>query len=117
MSQQPIAGPEDLTPLERRYLQNLWDYCKSSPTLAMIYAKSWRNTCVLLLITGLVIAAGLLWESPFAAWFIGGITTGALLRDLGYFRQTIRLWRATETIIDRQKLDELVADPPDANYS
>lgn len=117
MTQKPITGPEDLTPLQLRYLRNIRDYCNSPPTLARIYAKTWRNLRLVLLVGVAGVAAGVLLDRPFVAWMVGGMAAGGLLRDLGYFRQTVQLWPATRAVINREKLEELLADPPNDNYS
>ena len=117
MSQRPVTGPEDLTPLQRRYLRNLRDYCESPPTLAVIYAKTWRNTLGLFLLAGIGIGVGILLARPAVSWLCGAFISGALVRDLGYFRRTVQLWPTTRAILDRERLEELIADPPGDNYS
>lgn len=111
MSPAPIRTPADLTPTQRAYLRNLRGYCQQAPTLAGIYLKVWRNVLGMLTFAGLGIWVFLEREQPTAAWALGTAFLGAMLRDLGYYRQTVRLWPATQAILDQVRLDELLAAP------
>jgi hypothetical protein len=70
-----------------------------------------------LLIPVLGIGAGLLTDEYYVAWLTRGMALGILVRDLGALRVALKLWPATRAIIDRERLDELLAEPPDDNYS
>lgn len=47
-------------------------------------------------------------DVPIAAALIGGLTAGALLRDVGWFRRQIIGWPMTCAIIDWQRVEQLV---------
>jgi hypothetical protein len=106
-----IEGPSDLTPLQRKYLGNIWEYCQSAPTLGQMFGKSFPQYAILLSLNGLLLYLCLSYERYEAAWFVCGMLVGALARDLGMFRRAIQLWPATAGIIDRQRLAALIDKP------
>lgn len=117
----PVEGPADLTPLQRKYIRNLWEYCQTPPTLGRIYAKTGRAYFVLIALGALLVYLCLFVGRYDLAWFSGGMIAGILLRDLGTFRRAIHLWPATAVILDREKVAELAneahAEPNRDNWS
>jgi hypothetical protein len=118
---EPVEGHYDLTPYQRKYLRSLWEYCRTPPTLGRIYQKVGLTYLPIVLFYALLSYLCLALDWFEAAWVIGGILIGILLRDFGLFRRTVQLWPATEAVIDRAKLAELVqehtADPQRDEWS
>ena len=108
-----VEGPFDLTPLQMKYLRNLSEYCRTPPTLARIYRKVMPSYIPLVFFTTIIAYLCIFAERFEAAALLGGMIFGILVRDLGYFRQTVRLWPASEAVIDRAKLAMLTEQPLD----
>ena len=108
----PVAGPSDLTPQQRKVLQNFYEYCDQPPTLATLLRKSllaigFQQTT--LVGWGVVL---FLLEQETLALIVWGIAVGVLLQQYVQFRVFLRIWPAVEAVIDRDRLDELVEAPP-----
>lgn len=108
-----VEGPADLTPIQRKALRNFRDYCDSPPTLISL---CWKNLFAFVIVVvyfgglaAVVFAA--LDEIVFAA-FLGGIGFGFLMYQLAAFRNFLRIWPAMEAVIDRDRLDEFIDEPP-----
>ena len=108
-----VEGPFDLTPLQRKYLRNLLEYCRTPPTLARIYRKVMPSYIPLVFFTAFIAYLCFFTERFETAWLLGGMILGMLARDLGNFRQTVRLWPASEAVMDRAKLAMLTEQPLD----
>jgi hypothetical protein len=100
----PVEGPADLTPLQRKYIRNLWEYCRTPPTLGRIYAKIAAPYIVLIALMALVAYLCLVIGRYELAWFASGMIVGTIVRDLGMFRRAIQLWPVTAAVLDREKL-------------
>jgi hypothetical protein len=109
----PVEEPHDLTPMQRKYLQHLWGFCRTPPTLARIYQKNVPRYLLLGLGALLLIYVAIASETYEAAWLIGGACLGVLLRDYATFAQAIKLWPATSAILDREALAELIQEHAD----
>ncbi|HEY3789310.1 MAG TPA: hypothetical protein VGL71_10670 [Urbifossiella sp.] len=103
-----VDGPHDLTPLQRKYLQSLWQDCRRTPTLAGIYRKLWRSYLFLFLFLGMLVWLCIEKERIEIAWMVGGMGLGTVVRDHRYFRLTIQFWPATVAVIDQKALAVLI---------
>ena len=121
MSHAPIEHPSDLTPLQRQYLRNIWKYLDAPPTLGRIYRRTALMKVMLFLFGGISVLGFLAFDEIMAACIIGGVFAGIFLRDFGTFTQAVRLWPATEAVINRRMLAHLLdehsrdPDPADAH--
>ena len=100
----PVDGPADLTPLQRKYVRNLWEYCHRPPTLGRLYANNAAPYVVFIAFMVMSIYFCLVIERYEIAWMVGGMSLGILLRNHGAFRVAIQLWPVTAKILDRDKL-------------
>lgn len=103
----PVDGSADLTPLQRKYVRNLWEYCHRPPTLVRLYAKVAAAFIVLIALFSLLIYLFLVIEHYETAWMVGGMLLGILATIHGRIRAAIRLWPVTAAVIDRDKLAAL----------
>ncbi|HEY2910480.1 MAG TPA: hypothetical protein VGI99_09550 [Gemmataceae bacterium] len=110
-------GSADLTPLQRKYLRNLAEFCRSPPTFWRLCRKMVPNHLFLIGIFGLFIYVCVAREQFPMAWALGGALGGVLLRDFDLLRQRVHLWPASDAIIDRERLAELTHEPTAAEWS
>ena len=106
-----VEGPSDLTPLQRKALRNFHEYCAQPPTMAMLLRKSLLGMGLL---QAYLVGLGLLLfftEMEVGALILWGMAVGVITQQCGSFRAFLRIWPAIEAIIDRDRLDELVAAP------
>ncbi|HXD88793.1 MAG TPA: hypothetical protein VN641_20045 [Urbifossiella sp.] len=101
----------DLTPPQRKYLRNVAEYCRTSPTLLIVYRKMMPFYLFLLSFSGLIVYVCLANEAYTKAWALGGFIAGVLLRDFANIYQRLLLWPAIEAIVDRERLAELTHEP------
>ena len=71
----------------------------------------------MLLIAAVGIVFGIVVDLVGFSFMFGAFVAGALLRDLGWFMASLRLWPATKAVVDRRRLEELTADPPHDSYT
>ena len=99
-----VEEPADLTPLQRKYLCNLHQFCRRPPTLAFLYAKTFPSYFLLFAFIGLLCYGVVEYGMVEGAYVLGGMLIGVVVRDLGTFRRAIALWPATSAVVDREKL-------------
>jgi hypothetical protein len=112
-----VEGPRDLTPLQRKYLQNLWEYCRTPPTLARIYQKAAPGYLLVFAVMSLMIYYWYAIERYEIAWLFGGMLVGMMLSHLSFFRRSIRLWPAIDAVLDRERIAELIEVHPEDTES
>ena len=112
---EPVRGPDDLTALQRKVLRNYREYCDQTPTLSTLLIKS--LPVLSLLVIYIVVAGGLMLfvDMGNAALFLWGMGAGVLLHQVSVFRVFLRVWPAVAAIVDRQRLDELLDEPPETS--
>jgi small-conductance mechanosensitive channel len=109
----PPEHPADLTPLQRRALQNTRAFLDEPPTMLTLLRKGLLRLTFLVLYFGICGAGFLYYGYPVVAAFIVGMGTGAVVLSLGASRQFVNLWPVSAAIIDRRKVDYLLGEPPD----
>ena len=112
----PVEEPADLTPLQRKYLGNLHEFCRKPPTLAYFYMKAMPVYVLKFILFGLLCWTAVLYEMIEAAYVLGGILFGTMLSDWTNFRRALLLWPATSAVVDRAMLSKLT-DLPAADDS
>ena len=117
MSERIIAGPEDLTAAERIHLRRIRDFCDTQPTMARIYLKVWPPVLLTVVAAAIGIATAVWLDDMMLAWLMGAFTLGMLVRDPMHFKGVITFNAVNNAIINRDRLDELLAEPSDDNYS
>lgn len=99
-----------LTKAERNYLASLKTYRTQPMTVAGIF---WRLKYQYLLIFTYfsVMAAACYWKWGFAvaSLFLVSFAT-LLLRDFGFYRRSVKVFRATHAVVDWPKVDRLLFD-------
>ncbi len=105
-----VEEPYDLTPLQRKYLQRLRDFCRTPPTLLKIYSKNVPRYLLLGLGIGLLVSLCILNDMQELTWFLGGMFAGIAFLDLAQFNNAIKLWPATTAILDQEKMAELLQE-------
>ena len=104
---------QKLSPAQRTSLQLTLNFRDRPLTIWAMFAAN-RVRYAILVATGcLVISLLYVVDVPMAAALLGAFITGALLRDVGWFRQQIIGWPLTCAIIDWQRVEQLVtSDKP-----
>ncbi|QDT56713.1 hypothetical protein Pan44_47700 [Caulifigura coniformis] len=77
---------------------------------ALLMVRPWTVLGLIMLAAFAVVVPRL----PEAGYFAIGIGVGGVLRDIGYFRRSKRIWSVVDAITDWQKVDELVGPYPTA---
>lgn len=84
---------------------------ESPPTLWQLIAQNiFRYLLLFLLVVLLNIVAPAGGLDPLR-WIAIGLFVGVLLRDIGLFLRSIRLWPLTSAILNWQRIDELLNEP------
>jgi len=109
----PVEEPADLTPLQRKYLCDLQEFCRKPPSLAVLWMKALRIHLVMLIVIGFACLGAVFYDRIEIACMFGGMAFGMVLRDWGSIRRGVLLWPATAAIIDREKIAMLIEQPPD----
>lgn len=112
MSKPPIAGPEDLTPHQRKYLRHLREVCNGRRPGALVITSALR----LLVLLAVAIAVCAAFDAPELAIVLAAAVGGAASRDIAYLQASDRVLPALRAVIDRKRLEELTADPPHDSY-
>ena len=111
----PVARPvadSDAIPSSPRIrldlLTALLKQSKSPPTIAHCLRKSLPVHLFLIFLYGGV--ATILWNagSDEAAVFFLGLLAGCLLRDLGWFRASVKMWPTLNAVLNWSRIGELV---------
>lgn len=98
-----------MTRLQLRQLQAYLKHRERPMTVAGLF---WMNRRIYLLLVILFgFAAGLFYS--VGGWWLAGYVLVALactlLRDLGYYRRSARIWPVVRDVLDWQKIEGLVA--------
>jgi len=108
----PVQEPSDLTPLQRKALREFRDYLDHPLTLAGVCRKSLPAMALLLAYFGGVGVLLAVCDLNDLALLLWGTGIGVFLQLFSGFRAFLRLWPAVATVIDRERLEELLDEPP-----
>ena len=102
----PVIAPR---PLRVDPMAALLESHRSPPTVAHYFRKSLRLRMIQTVLMGTL--AGIFWNagSDEAALGIAGIWLGALLRDFGWFRSSVKLWPTWDAVLDWKRIEQLSA--------
>ena len=98
-----------MTRLQLRNLQVYLQYRERPMTVVGLFWANRRIYLLLVIIFG--VAAGLFYS--VGGWWLAGYALVALactlLRDLGYYRRSARIWPVVKDVLDWQKIEALVS--------
>lgn len=100
---------QKLSPAQRTRLQLSLDFRDRPLTVWALIGANSRRYAILLATACVVTGLLYLIDRPIPAALIGAFVAGALLRDVGWFRQQIIGWPLTCAIVDWQEVERLVA--------
>jgi hypothetical protein len=99
-----------LTKAQERTLELYLKWRSSPPTFWFLISQNLiRYLIHLVLVIFLVLLAPLTGE-PWIGWIAIGLFLGVLLRDIGLFQRSVRLWPMTSAVLDWERIDELLAE-------
>jgi ABC-type long-subunit fatty acid transport system fused permease/ATPase subunit len=107
----------ELNKAQRRNLELYRQYREETPTLFNLFRGNlWRY---LLMVAFAILAMLLIPSLANGAVVYGvlGLVVGAILRDVGYFRQFRQVWPATAAVLDWERVEALLAGEADVEES
>jgi len=99
-----------LTSLQRMTLGAYREYLDSPPTWVNLFRRAWKRHLTLIGIGAIGVILLMSMDSLEAAIGIGAFTAGAFVGDIGMFRRLLLLWPALEVVLNRDRIDELLAN-------
>ncbi len=97
-----------LTKLQRKTLEFFHSFRTAPPTIGRQLRFNWFAWLPLLIIAVLGVIVLLTPGLANAGWLWLGLVVGAFLRDIGRFRQLVRVWPIYKEIINWQRVSELL---------
>jgi hypothetical protein len=101
----------ELTSLQRRVLQLYAAWREHPPTVAGLFILNWRRYLLMGVLLGAVAWWFDYWGMSGLVYWTIGVLFGALVRDLGIFFRTVRLWLLEAEVLNWQRVEELSAQP------
>lgn len=98
-----------MTRLQQRNLRIYLQYRERPMTIAGLV---WANRRIYILLLVLFGTVGGLFYNAFGAaiaGYVGVAFVAIILRDIGYFRRSARIWPVLQQVLDWQKVEQLAA--------
>ena len=99
-----------LSRLQRRVLESYQEFHGEPPTIGKLISRSLVAHIAMLMGIGALLAIALAADLKYVAAGIAGAVIGVLSRDLCIFMRSVRIWPVLESVIDWEKVDELLDD-------
>ena len=101
------SGPAPDDAIDPKVLAALLGYRAAPPTPARVLSRMLGQYAVLVVLGAVGIWLLLQGGADAAAWALGGLVSGAILRDLGWIQRMCRTWPTQAAIIDWRRVEEL----------
>lgn len=112
--QEPLDTREEmiaaLTSRQLKYLVVLKGYHSSPPTVGKMLVRALPAHLLLIGVYGGIAGVWALLGLTTLAYVALGVLAGLFLRDLGWYRATIRAWPIHDAVIDWSKVDQLLTE-------
>ena len=108
----PPKGNEKLSKLERTLAARLLEVRETGFTLGLYYRWMLKAYVILVFAIGLGMAWFAFLNFHWVVLVLLGVLVGTLLRDYGYGRRQIMVWKAQEKLFDWDKVRRMAAGEP-----
>jgi hypothetical protein len=98
---------EKFTPIQKQALGLYLHFRKVDPTILRLFVYNARLYLLLFLLGAPIVIAESIFVTQWFGWLSLAFIFGAISRDIGHFRKTVRNWALVREIIDWKKAEEL----------
>lgn len=98
-----------LTPVERQVLEYYREYHTITPTVGLMWRRSIKRHLALVALLCIAVPLTIFLESWWLGIFFMGFIAGVILGDFGWLKRGSQNWRLLDSIIDWNKVDNLLA--------